>query len=147
MVTQPRRIPTEQPIKWTSVNVQEVIDSDFRLKAGVYGIEARQIRKDLERSKWDIVHLGERFIEDSFYWVDLKEPILQKSWYMKIHSPLTDNGNISKSPKPFIASKTNIDIESTRVEKGQVLLTRSGTIGVVSYVSKTLRNQSYRMMR
>ena len=42
----------------------------------------------------------------------------------------------------FIASTTNIDIESTRVEKGQVLLTRSGTIGVVSYVSKTLENQS-----
>ena len=36
----------------------------------------------------------------------------------------------------------DIDIESTRVEKGQVLLTRSGTIGVVSYVSKTLENQS-----
>ena len=66
MVTQPKGMPKEKPIKWTSVNVQEVIDSDFRLKAGVYGIEARQVRKDLERSKWDIVHLGDKFIEDAF---------------------------------------------------------------------------------
>ena len=67
MVRQPRGMPTEKPIKWTSVNVQEVIDSGFRLKAGVYGIEARQIRKDLERCRWNIVHLGDKFIEDAFY--------------------------------------------------------------------------------
>ena len=67
MVTQPRGIPTEKPIKWTSVNVQEVIDSDYRLKASTFGIESRQIRMDLERCKWSIVHLGDKFIEDAFY--------------------------------------------------------------------------------
>ncbi len=65
MVTQPRGMPTEKPIKWTSVNVQEVIDSDFRLKAGTYGIESRQIRKGLERCRWDVVHLGDKFIKDA----------------------------------------------------------------------------------
>ena len=67
MVTQPGRMPQEKPLKWTSVNVQEVIDSGYRLKASVYGIEARQVRKDLGQCKWDIVHLGARFIEDAFY--------------------------------------------------------------------------------
>ena len=42
----------------------------------------------------------------------------------------------------FLSPATNIDIESTKVKKGQVLLTRSGTIGIASYVSKTLENQS-----
>ena len=141
MVTQPRRIPTEQPIKWTSVNVQEVIDSDFRLKAGVYGIEARQIRKDLERSKWDIVHLGDRFIEDSFYLGRFKRTYVAEKVGIPFILPSQITEIYPKANK-FIASTTNIDIESTRVEKGQVLLTRSGTIGVVSYVSKTLENQS-----
>ena len=67
MVTQPDGMPTEKPIKWTSVNVQEVIDSGYRLNASAFGIEARQVRKDLEQGKWDIVHLGDKFIEDAFY--------------------------------------------------------------------------------
>ena len=141
MVTQPSGLPTEKPIKWTSVSIQEVIDSDFRLKAGVYGIEARQIKKDLEGCRWDIVHLGDKFIEDAFYlgrfkrtYVDGKGgiPFILPSQITEVHP---------KAGK-FISPKTNVDIESTRVEKGQVLLTRSGTIGVVSYVSKTLENQS-----
>ena len=134
-------MPKEKPIKWTSVNVQEVIDSDFRLKAGVYGIEARQVRKDLERSKWDIVHLGDKFIEDAFYLGRFKRTYVAEKVGIPFILPSQITEIYPKANK-FIASTTNIDIESTRVEKGQVLLTRSGTIGVVSYVSKTLENQS-----
>ena len=137
MVTQ----PTEKPIKWTSVNVQEVIDSDFRLKAGVYGIEARQIRTDLERCRWDIVHLGDKFIEDAFYLGRFKRTYVEEKVGIPFILPSQITEIYPKANK-FIALTTNVDIESTRVEKGQVLLTRSGTIGAVSYVSKTLENQS-----
>ena len=141
MVTQPGGMPTEKPIKWTSVNVQEVIDSGFRLKAGVYGIEARQVRKDLERGKWDIVHLGDKFIEDAFYLGRFKRTYVEKKVGIPFILPSQITEIYPKASK-FIAPTTAVDIESTRVEKGQVLLTRSGTIGVVSYVSKTLENQS-----
>ena len=141
MVTQPGGMPTEKPIKWTSVNVQEVIDSGFRLKAGVYGIEARQVRKDLERGKWDIVHLGDKFIEDAFYLGRFKRTYVEEKVGIPFILPSQITEIYPKASK-FIAPTTNVDIESTRVEKGQVLLTRSGTIGVVSYVSKTLENQS-----
>ena len=141
MVTQPKGMPKEKPIKWTSVNVQEVIDSDFRLKAGVYGIEARQVRKDLERGKWDIVHLGDRFIEDAFYLGRFKRTYVAEKVGIPFILPSQITEIYPKASK-FIAPTTDVDIESTRVEKGQVLLTRSGTIGVVSYVSKTLENQS-----
>ena len=66
MVTQLNEVPQEKLLKWASVNVQEVIDSGFRLKAGTYGIEARQVKKDLERCGWDIVRL-ETFITNAFY--------------------------------------------------------------------------------
>ena len=47
-------------LKWASVIVREVVEKD-RLEASVYGIEARQVRKDLEQCRWDIVHLcGEK---------------------------------------------------------------------------------------
>ena len=141
MVTQPRGMPTEKPIKWTSVNVQEVIDSDFRLKAGTYGIESRQIRKDLERCRWDVVHLGDQFIKDAFYLSRFKRIYVSEKVGIPFILPSQITEICPKAGK-FISPATNIDIESTRVKKGQVLLTRSGTIGVVSYVSKTLENQS-----
>jgi len=134
-------MPTEKPIKWTSVNVQEVIDSNYRLKAGTYGIEARQVRKDLEGGKWDIVHLGDKFIEDAFYLGRFKRTYVDEKVGIPFILPSQITEIYPKAGK-FISPKTNVDIESTRVEKGQVLLTRSGTIGVVSYVSKTLENQS-----
>ena len=62
MVTQPSRVPIEKPLKWASVNIQEVIDSGFRLKAGTYGIESRQIRKDLE-TLW----MGYRSFRNFYY--------------------------------------------------------------------------------
>ena len=141
MVTQPRGMPTEKPIKWTSVNVQEVIDSDSRLKAGTYGIEARQIRKDLEHCRWDVVHLGDKFIKDAFYLGRFKRIYVSEKVGIPFLLPSQITEIYPKASK-FISPKTNVDIESTRVKKGQVLLTRSGTIGVVSYVSKTLENQS-----
>ena len=69
MVTQPRRIPTEKSLKWTSVNVQEVIDSDFRLGASMYSNDGRQARKDLiEKCKWDTVYLcGENGLATAYY--------------------------------------------------------------------------------
>ena len=141
MVTQPKGMPKEKPIKWTSVDVQEVINSDFRLKAGTYGIEARQIRKDLEQGKWPIVYLGDKFIEDAFYLGRFKRTYVEEKVGIPFILPSQITEIYPKASK-FIAPTTNVDIESTRVEKGQVLLTRSGTIGVVSYISKTLENQS-----
>ena len=141
MVTQPRGMLTEKPIKWTSVNVQEVIDSDYRLKASTFGIESRQIRTDLERCKWGIVHLGDKFIEDAFYLGRFKRTYVEEKVGIPFILPSQITEIYPKANK-FISPTTNVDIESTRVEKGQVLLTRSGTIGVVSYVSKTLENQS-----
>ncbi|MDE0425514.1 MAG: restriction endonuclease subunit S [Candidatus Poribacteria bacterium] len=141
MVTQSEGMPTEKPIKWTSVNVQEVIESDYRLKASTFGIESRQVRKDLGHCKWNIVHLADRFIENAFYLGRFKRTYVDEKIGIPFILPSQITEIYPKANK-FIAPTTNVNIESTRVENGQVLLTRSGTIGIVSYVSKTLENQS-----
>ena len=127
--------------KWTTVNLQEVVETSYRLEAGVYGIEGRQIRQDLEQCKWDIVRLGDKLIEEAFYLGRFKRIYVEEKNGVPFILPSQMTEVYPKANK-FISPTTNIDIESTRVEKGQVLLTRSGTIGVVSYVSKTLENQS-----
>ena len=129
------------PFKWTSVAIQEVVEKDYRLEASVYGIEGRQARKDLEKCKWDVVCLGDEFIENAFYLDRFKRIYVNKINGIPFILPSQITEIYPKAVK-FISPKTNIDIETTRVKKGQVLLTRSGTIGICSYVSKTLENQS-----
>ena len=127
--------------KWTTINLQEVFETSYRLEAGVYGTEGRQARQDLGRCKWDIVRLGDKLIEEIFYLGRFKRIYVEEKNGVPFILPSQMTEIYPKASK-FISPATDIDIESTRVERGQVLLTRSGTIGVVSYVSKTLENQS-----
>lgn len=127
-------------LKWTTVVIREVVEKDHRLEASVYGIEGRQARKDLEQCKWDIVHLGDEF-EKAFYLGRFKRIYIKKKNGVPFILPSQITEVYPKASK-FISPTTDVDIESTRVKKDQVLLTRSGTIGVVSYVSEALENQS-----
>ena len=148
MVAQPNLyIQTEEDqksqssdLKWTSVIVREVVEKEYRLEASVYGIEGRTARENLEQCKWDIAHLGGEF-EKAFYLGRFKRIYVEKKDGVPFILP-SQIAEVYPKASKFISPKTNVDIESTRVKKGQVLLTRSGTIGVVSYVSKTLENQS-----
>lgn len=148
MVAQPRpaiRTVEDQQsqtsdLKWASVVVREIVEKGYRLDASVYGIEARQVREDLELSKWDIAHLGNKFIEDAFYLGRFKRIYVEEKNGVPFILPSQMTEVYPKASK-FISPITKIDIGSARVKKGQVLLTRSGTIGIVSYVSKTLENQ------
>ncbi len=128
-------------LKWTSVVVQEVVEKDYRLEASVYGIEGRGARENLEQCKWDVVYLGDEFIESAFYLGRFKRVYVEKKDGVPFILP-SQITEIHPRANKFISSTTDIDVASTRVKKGQVLLTRSGTIGVISYVSKTLENQS-----
>jgi len=134
---QKERIP---PFKWTSVFIQEIVEKDHRLEASVYGIEGRQARKDLEKCKWNVVNLDD-FIKNAFYLGRFKRIYVDKNNGIPFILPSQITEIYPKAVK-FISPETNIDIESTRVKHGQVLLTRSGTVGVVSYVTKTLENKS-----
>ena len=128
-------------LKWNAVGVREVFEQDYRLEASVYSNDGRQARRDLEQCKWDVVHLGDEFIEEAFYLGRFKRIYVEEKDGVPFILPSQITEVYPKASK-FISPTTNIDLKSTRVKKGQVLLTRSGTIGVVSYVSKTLENQS-----
>lgn len=138
MVAQLNEVSKEKLLKWTSVPVQEVIDSGFRLKAGVYGIEARQIRKDLEQGKWGIVHLG-AFIKEAFYGGRSKRVYIDKNNENAIGF-LGSSEMLSVQPKPVKFLLKGDGTDKFAVKKGQILLSRSGTIGNVNYVNSTLEN-------
>ena len=140
MVTQPRGIPTEKPIKWTSVNVQEVIDSNYRLTASMYSNDGRRARKDLiEKCKWDTVYLcGDNGFATAYYRTRFRRIYVDKQAF-PIYQP-TQINELSPKPSAYISHATQTDIDALRVKKGQVLLTCSGTIGNCTYVRNTLNN-------
>ena len=127
--------------KWTTIDLQEVVETSYRLEAEIYSTERRQAKRDLERGKWNLVRLGDKLIEEAFYLGRFKRIYVEQRNGVPFILP-SQMTEVHPKASKFISPQTNIDIESTRVQKGQVLLTRSGTIGVVSYVSKTLENQS-----
>ena len=138
MVKQLREVLKEQPLKWTSVSVQEVIKSGYRLDAGVYGIEARKVKKDLAQCKWGTVHLN-TFISDAFYGGRSKRIYIDKSNKNSVGF-LGSSEMLSVQPKPIKFLLKESTDHKFSLKKGQILLSRSGTIGNVSYVSSTLEN-------
>ena len=128
-------------LKWTTVGIREVAENDYRLEASVYSNAGRQAKEDLEQCRWDIVHLGDKFIENAFYLGRFKRIYVEAKDGVPFILPSQITEVYPKASK-FISPTIDIDIESTRGKRGQVLLTRSGTIGIVSYVSKTLENQA-----
>ena len=138
MVTRLEGMPKEKPIKWTSVNVQEVIESDYRLKAGLYGIESRQAKRDLERGRWNTARLN-AFIEDSFYGGRSKRVYIDKSNENAVGF-LGSSEMLSIYPKPVKFLLKGDGADKFALKKGQILLSRSGTIGNVNYVNSTLEN-------
>ena len=139
---QPYEIEKEEiyPFKWISIPVQESIERQYRLDASI--IEGRQAREDLRNCKYSIVNLcGDDGLANAYYRPRFKRNYVKKSDY-PIYQPAQVN-EISPKPSAYIPDATQTNIDALRVKKGQVLLTRSGTIGDCTYVRNTLDNQIF----
>lgn len=123
-------------LKWATVQIQEVVEIDHRLDASVHGIEARKLRKDLQRCKWEVVRF-ERFIEKAFYGGRTKRNYFDENDKNSVGF-LGSAEMLSVQPKPVKFLLREDGTAQFSVKQGQVLLSRSGTIGNVSYVNNSL---------
>lgn len=132
----------ETPVKYCSVTLSDVISRGKRLEASVFDVEAKQARATVEHSKFPVTMLGgvkgltNSYVCERFkrIWVEKSDlPIFQPS-------SITD---IYPIPDGYISHKTHTNIDALRVHAGQVLMTCSGTIGKLSFVSKTLDNSIF----
>ena len=134
-------IPQDE-LNWSSIRLADIINRDTRLEASVYGIEGRHARETINNSKWAIKTLcGDNGLSTAYYpsrfkgvWVDKSTlPIYQPSQITEIYP----------KPNSYISEATKTDVNVLRVKKGQILLTRSGTIGKCSIVTDTLYNKIF----
>lgn len=129
----------EQPVKWCTVSLSEILDRDKRLEASVFDVDARKTKELIAKSRYDLVSIGGvDGLTASFTGARFKRIWLKIS-DLPIYQPssITD---IKPSPDGYISHLTNTDIDGLRVKTGQILLTCSGTIGKATIVTKTLNN-------
>ncbi len=132
----------DDEIKWCSVDLSEVLENDNRLEASVFKVEAKKARELVEQSKYNLKAInGKNGFLTAYHRPRFRRIFLEKSEYGIFQpSQITE---IKPKPDSYISGLTDVDIEKLRVHKSQILLTCSGTIGNISYVSKTLNNQIF----
>lgn len=127
----------DAPVKWCAVSLSEVIERGKRLEASVYDVEAKQAREIIADGKYPLIVLGGADgMTTSYTGARFKRIWVEKSDY-PIYQPSTIM-DIKPSPDGYISLLTDTNIDALRVSKGQVLMTCSGTVGKVSFVSDTL---------
>lgn len=130
------------PLKWCSVSLSDVIFRGKRLEASVFDVEAKQARQIVKNSKFPSTTIGgENGLTTSYTCARFKRIWLEHSDF-PIYQPSTIV-DIKPKPDGYISHLTKTNIENLRVKKGQILMTCSGTIGKVSYVSDTLKNKIF----
>lgn len=132
----------EIPVKWCSVSLSDVISRGKRLEASVFDVEAKQARQIIQSGKYPLTTVGgQNGLTTSYTCARFKRIWVERS-DLPIYQPSTIV-DVKPSPDGYISKLTQTNIDALKVHRGQVLMTCSGTIGKVSYVSKTLDNKIF----
>lgn len=132
----------DTPLKWCSVSLSDVISRGKRLEASVFDVEAKQARQIIKYCKYPSATIGgDNGLTTSYTCARFKRIWLEYS-DLPIYQPSTIV-DIKPKPDGYISHLTQTNIDALRVKKGQILMTCSGTIGKVSYVSDTLDNKIF----
>ncbi len=134
----------ESPVKYCSVALSEVIEKGKRLEASVFDVEAKRVREIVEACIFSAVALGgsNGLIQHAYYPGRFKRVYCEKGNGVPFYLPsqITD---IYPKPDKFISALTKCDIAELRLHSKELLLTRSGTVGTVSLVSKTTEGRVF----
>jgi type I restriction enzyme S subunit len=128
----------EDDVKWCTVSLNDVLKANMRLEASVYDITGKHARDLIQTGKWGYINLA-KLLARAYYPGRFKRIYSESVNGIPFFLPsqLTD---IHPKPDKYISSITNCDLSELRLRKGDLLLTRSGTIGSLSLVSATLEN-------
>lgn len=134
----------EESVKWCTVSLSEIIERGKRLEASVYDVEAKQAHDTIMNGKYPCVPLlGKNgIIENAYYPGRFKRIYCDKrnGEAFFLPSQMTD---IYPRAEKYISRLTKCDISELKLKQNTLLLTRSGTIGTISLVSKTTEGKVF----
>lgn len=132
------------PLKWSSVPLSDVISRGKRLEASVFDVEAKQARNIIINGKYPCVPLlGEKgIVKNAYYPGRFKRIYCDKENGEAFFLPSQMTDIYPKADK-YISKLTKCDISELKLQKDTLLLSRSGTIGTISIVSKTTEGKVF----
>lgn len=135
-------VVNESPIKWCAVALSDVVARGKRLEASVFDVEAKQARSLIAKGKYPQRFIGGAAGLTSSYVCGRFKRIWVEKSDMPIYQP-SSIVDIKPIPDGYISAKTKTNIDALRVKENQILMTCSGTIGKVSFVSRTLASKIF----
>lgn len=129
----------EAPIKWCSVTLADVMSRGKRLEARVFDVDAKYAYDLINKNKYGCLPLyGEgSIVNRAYYGGRLKRNYVPKEHECAIgFIGSAEMLDIYPRPIKFMADEESV--KDLHVSEGTVLLSRSGTIGNVSFCNKTL---------
>lgn len=141
---EPEVVVNESPVKWCAVALSDVVARGKRLEASVFDVEAKQARATVVNGKYKWHALGGKdgLIQNAYYPGRFKRIYCDKRTGEAFYLPSQMAEVYPKSEK-YISALTKCDISELRLKPNTLLLTRCGTIGTVSLVSKTTQGKVY----
>ena len=129
-------------ISWSSVSLSEVLGKGKRFEASVFDLECKHARNIVENSIYGSSEINiDRDLIECYTRTRFKRIWLEKSEY-PIYQP-TSMLDVYPKSDGYISKLTNTNIEALKVSLGQILITCSGTVGNISFVSKTLNGKIF----
>ena len=139
---EPEVVVNESPVKWCAVALSDVVARGKRLEASVFDVEAKQARMLISKGKYPQSFIGGTDGMASSYVCGRFKRIWVEKSDMPIYQP-SSIVDIKPTPDGYISAKTKTNIGNLRVKENQILMTCSGTIGKVSFVSRTLASKIF----
>ena len=133
-------LPQEE-VNWCTVSLSDVINANKRLEAAVFDVDSKHAREVITNCIWGSVPLPS-FLTKAYYPGRFKRIYSNAVNGVPFYLPSQMTDIYPKTEK-YISSLTKCDISELRLKYGDVLLTRSGTVGSVTIVSKTLENKVF----
>lgn len=129
----------ESPVKYCSVALSDVIARGKRLEASVFDVEAMQAYDLLIHGRYPVLDLigKEGPVLCAYYGGRMKRHYVEKNEKNAVGF-LGSSEMLDCQPKPVKFMRDDARAKEAHVKQGMILLSRSGTIGNVTYVGKTL---------
>lgn len=129
----------ERPVKWCSVSLSDVISRGKRLEASVFDVEAKQALDIIMQGKYGCVPLygTNGLVEKAHYGSRLKRNYVASEHENSIGF-IGSSEMLDIYPQPVKFMVDGKRVQGLHILENTVLLSRSGTIGNVSFYSKTL---------
>lgn len=130
-------------VELSNLKISAVLNNAYRLDAGAYNIKNINAIDLINKSKFPKKNIcGTKGLCLANYPLRFKRTFCSEKNGLPIYQP-SQILEINPEPYKYISPKTKANIKELRLIPNQILLTRSGTVGKISFVSKTLENKIF----